>query len=298
LRVLLTGAGGFSGAYVADDLLARGHSVIALTGRHSMGRLGEAAARAKELTVLLGDLADDGLALPDDIDAIIHTAAASPASGITAQQMLRDNAVATARLVRYAVQRGVDSFVYYSSLSVYGRIETPLVDPATPMVDPDVYGQTKRLGELMLQEASGSFRSVAIRLPGILGAGSVRNWMTGVLAAARQDQDIPIFNPDAPFNNAVHVTELASFASRLLETSGWSGFIPVTVGARGAITVEQAVRLIMNATCSRGRIIAKGNRSPCFMISNEGAFTLGYAPSEINNLLLRFVAENHDLSTY
>src|SRR5262249_564565 len=147
----------------------------------------------------------------------------SPGSGVAAADMVRDNACATARLLAYAKAAGAGTFIYFSTLSIYGEIPGPVVNEKTPIVNPDVYGMTKYLGEMMLRELPAPARSMSIRLPGVLGRNSVRNWLTGMLAAAKEGRDVSCYNPQATYNNAAHIDDLGRFVEHLLNDQSWTG---------------------------------------------------------------------------
>jgi nucleoside-diphosphate-sugar epimerase len=280
MHVLLTGAGGFSGARTARALLERGHRVTAVvrSGRPPAG----------ELEIIQGDLATD-LELPPVVDAVVHAAARSQGPGVTVEQYTHDNVDATKKLVQYAKRAGARKFILFSTLSVYGRIEAPVVDESTPFIDPDAYGVSKRTAEELV--AAGGIPSLALRLPGVLGPGSVRNWLTGVLAAAKAGSAISLFNPEAPFNNAVHVEDLAGFVCDLIECD-WNSADVVTLAAGGQITVRDAVQILIDATGKRSQIVAQPGAKKSFVISIARAVRqYGYRPMEIGALLRRFAAE-------
>jgi nucleoside-diphosphate-sugar epimerase len=294
MHVLITGAGGFTGSHLVAALLARGHSVTAVCGR-SFGRLDPGLHRGAKLTVIRGDLADD-IQLPEKLDAIVHAAARSPVPGITTGDLVRDNVTATARLVAHAWASGAQTFIYLSSLSVNGLIPGPLVDELTPIHDPDAYGMSKYLGELIVREEP-SLRSLSLRLPGVIGPGSVRNWLTSVLTAAKEGRPITLFNGDAPFNNAVHVKDLGAFVGGLLDL-GWSGHDVVTLGAAGTTTTRGAVDILVQATGARSAVSTEMSRRPPYVISIERARTrYGYAPMQIETMLQAFALENQGQGT-
>ena len=177
-------------------------------------------------------------------------------------------------------------------MSIYGRIETPVVDETTPVLDPDVYGMTKRLGEEMLAAESDSISSLAIRLPGVIGPCSVRNWLTNVLAAARDGRDIAVFNADDPFNNAAHIADLGQFAGDLL-VRDWTGFDAVTVAAAQTMRVVDVVRLVVDAFSGRSRINVQSAPKRSFLVSSTRASErYGYKPMQIEQMLRRYAAEN------
>jgi nucleoside-diphosphate-sugar epimerase len=290
--ILVTGAGGFSGSHVAVALRDRGYDVVAVAGRRGKGRLEGVIGHPSRFTIVCGDLADDGFELPQGVQAVVHAAATSPAPGVTDADMVRDNVVATRRLLAQAETAGVTTFIYLSSLSIHGEVTGTELDETTPIVNPDTYGLTKLLGERMLAALAPKMRGLAIRLPGVLGRDSVRNWLTEVLAAARDGRDITVFNAAAPFNNAAHVDDLAAFVAHAIADQSWRGFAAVPVGAGGMTSVGEAVAILVDGAGARSRILDRGTRRPCFTISSEAALARGYRPQEITAMLRRFVAEN------
>lgn len=292
-RVLLTGGGGFSGAVYAERLAAAGLSLTVHAGR-SRGRLAadfEARTGASVVTGDLADLAPEG-PLAGPFDAIVHAGATSAAPGVSVEAMIRANALGTRRIAALAEATGARTVVYFSSLSVYGDLRGPTVDETTPFIRPDAYGTSKYLGELALAEAGEAFGSLSIRLPGVLGPGSVRNFLTGVRAKAAVGEAIRFFGPDNPFNNAAHVDDLADFTLHLI-ARGVMGHDAVVVGAGGRTTVGDAVRIIAEGVGRGSRLDPRpAGERPVFLIDDTRARTVhGYAPMEIDAMLLKFARE-------
>jgi UDP-glucose 4-epimerase len=288
VKLVVTGAGGFIGSHVVANLVAHGHTVTAVVGQ-SRSRLDSLLQSHTRLTVVAGDLTTP-LPLPAQIDGVVHAAARSPLPGVTAYDMVHDNIMATARLLDYATAAGAGTFIYLSTLSVYGVISVPVVDETTAVVNPDVYGMTKYLSEVMLRDLG--LRSMAIRLPGVLGPNSVRNWLTNVLAAAQGGRDIACYNPQAPFNNAVHIKDLCDFVENLLSDPSWTGHHAVTVGAKGQTSVQRAVQIIVDTVGSRSLICIRDASRPSFTISSESAQRYGYRPMDVESMLMQFASEN------
>lgn len=286
MRIVVTGASGFSGSHIVPILLTRGNEVVAIAGRGGRRMVFE---HHPALTILSADLSQP-FALPAAVDAIVHAAARSPAAGVTAADLVRDNAEATRQVIAAAVAGGVKTIVYFSSLSIYGRISDAVVDETTPIVAPDAYGATKYLGEAMLAEAP--LRSLSLRLPGIIGPKSVRNWLTGVAEAAQADRLISYYNPATPFNNAVHVDDLARFTADLIGLPGWDGHNAVTLASAGMTTVGHAVELVVRGLGSRSPLNVVPAPRAGFTISIERARAqYGFQPMQIEEALRKFAAE-------
>ncbi|MEW5723205.1 MAG: NAD(P)-dependent oxidoreductase [Thermodesulfobacteriota bacterium] len=298
MKILLTGAFGFIGRVLLRTLAESGHDLIA-AGRPSQRDLPPAAGAGPPITSLYVDLSRDRIQdrLDGGVEAVVHAAATSPDQGKPLARMIEDNLQATANLVEFALKAGAKKFVFTSSISVYGRVESPVVDESTPIIDPDPYGLTKLLGELILEEASPHLPSVSLRLPGVLGKGNNRIWLAHVVRKAARDEEIPVYHPDAPFNNAVHVLDLAGFVGSLLERE-WTGRQAFPLAAAEPMTVGEVVETIVASLNSKSKIKEVEATRPSFVISSRWAEDrFGYTPRPIRTLLERFVHESGNHST-
>lgn len=281
MRILVTGTRGFAGSHIARALARAGHCVIAAQ------RSGQ-APEGTELRLL--DLAE-AFPLEPGVNAVVHSAATSPQPGVDDAAIVRDNVIGTRNLVEAARRAGVRQFVFLSSLSIYGDVSASEVDEDTARHNPDVYGATKQLGECLAASLASAASVFALRLPGVVGRGAGRNWLSGLLAALRGPGPVSIYNPDAPFNNAVHVDDLAVFIEHLLGSAD-PGFAPLTLGARDALPVREVVERLTKAVGYGGEIRVRPAPRPAFTISSRRASErYGYAPMSIAALLERYAAD-------
>jgi nucleoside-diphosphate-sugar epimerase len=288
MNLFLTGVTGFCGSHIAQRLLREGHSVWALSRRSSSGQATDLHS-ARRLTIISGDLVSLA-SLPPGIDAVIHTAAVSPIPGTRICDLI-DNIVGTQRLVTLAVGADVGRFIFFSSLSLYGEIRAAVADEQTPVVNPGPYGATKLFGEWLLQERAAAMSSIALRLPAVLGRGASRHWLATIVAQARQGREIRIFNPDAAFNNAVHVDDLGDLIEGLLHRT-WSGFDAITLGANGSLPIREIAARVAQAAGASARVVVNPAPRPCFMVSSERAKAVyGYRPMNLSTMLTRYMSE-------
>jgi len=289
MKVLITGARGFIGSALVGKLINDGHHVFACIG--SSNSPISFKANKGNLNILYGNLLSD-IKMPSTIDAVVHAAAQSPTMDTSATSMLHNNIYLTDKLISYAKIAGAKRFIYLSSISVYGEIKAKTVLETTPIINPDFYGTTKRIGEQLLEAEASSFSSVSIRLPGVIGPKSVRNWMTHVMHAARNGDMVLVYNPYEDFNNAAHVEDVGDFVSSLISTE-WHGSEVVNIGALGKIPVLEAMQIIVNGFGGRSEIIFEPSTKSSFTISSEKAVNeFRYKPMRIDAMLRRFVKEN------
>jgi nucleoside-diphosphate-sugar epimerase len=152
LAIAVTGATGFAGRHVVDELLKRGHRVTALVRRP-----GHAGLPA-EIRLVGGDLSDAGAlaGLVAGADAVIHLAGAITGLRPADYHLVnREGALAVARAARGA---GVSRFIHVSSLSA----REPSVSH---------YGASKAAGEVAVRDAFGPAGLLTVRPPAIYGPG-------------------------------------------------------------------------------------------------------------------------------
>lgn len=166
MKVLLTGASGFVGSALCDELTLQGHEVFALMrGTSSLAHL-----RQARFTSVLGDLRNQESlqAAVANAEVIIHGAGLVTAR--SRDEFFEHNAHGTRRLVEAARDHapGLKRFVYISSLAAAGPSEAGRARREEDVCAPvSFYGESKLAGEEFVV-ASG-VPSVIIRPPAVYG---------------------------------------------------------------------------------------------------------------------------------
>jgi UDP-glucose 4-epimerase len=286
-RVLVTGASGFAGSFVARALAQEGHAVVGTYRRETPFLMSLSGVPGLQLA--RADIAD-ALDLPGPFEAIVHAAATSPVPGVSSERLVHDNVQASRALIATARAWRSRAFILFSTVSVCGEVTAPLLDENTPIVNPSAYGLTKRLAELMLSEADG-LPGIALRLPGVLGPGANRNWLSSVADQLLHREPIYAYNLDAPFNNGVHVSDIATLITTLCRRS-WEGFDVIVLGARGSTTVRGAIERLAHGLGVPAFIEAQPSEKASFTLSFQRAVsTWAYNPMTIEAVLDRYASE-------
>lgn len=229
--------------------------------------------------------------LPERYDCVVHCAADVPATCPDPDEMFRSNVEGTRRVLAHAAAAGARRAIYLSSMSVYGTISAPVVGEDTPPAAPDLYGRSKAEGERLLAEwaARTGGAGVAIRLPGVVGAGGRNNFLCETLRRILGGEAINARNPDAPFNNVVHVEDLALFIAMLANHAS-AGSGPVTVAAREPLPMREVLARLFAGAGRPERITWSSGGKP-FLISFERAAALGFQAATVADGVERFVAD-------
>jgi nucleoside-diphosphate-sugar epimerase len=208
MRVLVTGADGFIGAHLVRGLTAAGHDVTSVVFMRP--------ARTKEVRLDLTRSAEL-VALPTDIDAIVHAAGLVDGRASMAR-MTEVNVDATRGLVNWAKARKVGHFVQLSSVAVYGPLllgedrkeDTTRMGLALGLP----YMRTKARAERVIETSGVPY--TLLRPPAVLGPGDTV--ITGGFLEAMRGDGIPLVpgaRPDRRVSLAL-VEGLVELACRTL----------------------------------------------------------------------------------
>jgi nucleoside-diphosphate-sugar epimerase len=174
LRVLVTGATGFTGGHLARALAARGDYVRGLVRDPARG----AALEAAGVELAIGDLLDvrSVARAASGVDVVYHIAALYRQAGLRSDLYHAVNADAVGTVIDAAARGGVARVVHCSTVGVHGDVKQPPADEDAPLDPGDVYQHTKLEGERVARTVATStgVDVVIVRPTGIYGPGDRR----------------------------------------------------------------------------------------------------------------------------
>ena len=265
MSVLVTGGAGYIGSHTVRQLRARGDDVVVIDSLRTGHR--EAVGDAP---LVVGTVSDEVLVSrvlrEHEVTAIIHFAALkNPGeSMVDPGGYFRENVGGTLTLLDAACDAGIDRIVFSSSCSVYGTPTELPVDESAPLRPESPYGQSKLMGEQMLEwfDRCRNLRSISLRYFNASGASATtaigEDWdvsqnliplvMKGTLG---RGPAVKVFGTDYPtpdgtaIRDYVHVDDLADAHLRALDHLASGGATAaVNLGTGNGSSVQE----ILDAT--------------------------------------------------
>lgn len=150
-KVFVTGAAGFIGSHVVEELVNRGYAVTALVEYNSMGSIGWLGSLRREtldhVEVFHGDVRDGDLmtSLMRGHDFVAHLASliAIPYSYLAPASYLETNTLGTLNVLNAARSANVSRFVHTSTSEVYGSARYVPIDERHPLAGQSPYSASK-----------------------------------------------------------------------------------------------------------------------------------------------------------
>lgn len=283
--VLITGTGGFIGQNVAEYLVNNGKEVVGVYHKnkpeHFRGQIFSCDLSRDDIMKYL-----DG----KKVDAIVHFA--GQMRGEKIRDYLDNTIGSTRNLIDYAEKTGVNTFIYVSSISIYGEALSQ-VNEQSDMINLDDYGMTKYLCERLLEDSYIANR-IVIRLPRTLGEGCDLSypWIPKVTGQMLRNEDVYYMNPDLMYNNMLYVDDLSKFLLHLLEERV-TGFERFVLGAKGKMKIYDILCMLRKCLGSQSNLIEKppAGRNKCYAIDSTHAQEHGFYSREIDKIIEDFARD-------
>ena len=213
MRILLTGASGFVGGYLAPALVSAGHEVQAVVRNPGAYRAPDGVAPLEADLERL-----DRAALPE-VDAVAHFAQANVPFPDEAGTLYAVNTASTLVLLEHARRCGAQRFLYASSASVYGLGDRPFTE-ADPVSAHDFYATTKINSEQLVGTYGRFLETSVLRLVAPYGPGQTGRMIPGVIGRVRDGRPVTLNGGGRPRMNPIYVEDAVRAAVAALELEG------------------------------------------------------------------------------
>jgi UDP-glucose 4-epimerase len=295
-HVLITGGAGFIGSHVAELCLLRGHKVT-IVDDLSVG-LESNVPKGAEL--LVGDFRTV------NVDEIVRSRKVSDVCHLAAKVSVRSskdtfiddanvNFIGTLRLIKSALGHKLSSFIFASSMAVYGDSQTIMPQTEDFTTEPrSPYGVSKLAAErdLFILMAGGECRPVALRYFNVFGPRQRVSSYVGVITIfsdlLRKKKTIQIFGDGSQQRDFVSVHDVSAATVSALENSRARG--PFNIGSGTATSINRLADMMIE-------IFGASPTLKTFAPKNNVELT--HAVADITRAIKELqYAPKHDLQSY
>jgi UDP-glucose 4-epimerase len=231
-RVLVTGGAGFIGSHVADALILRGHTVTVLDDL--TGGLPDNVPAGADF--IRGSITDadllNRLFAERQFEHVYHLAAyaAEGLSHFIKRFNYTNNVIGSVNLLNASINTGVRTFVFTSSIAVYGTSSVLPMNEETPPHPEDSYGIAKHAVELELRACQDLFglNYVIFRPHNVFGprqniGDRYRNVVGIFMNQILQRQPMTIFGDGSQTRAFSYIDDVAPIVAEAIDTpASWN----------------------------------------------------------------------------
>ena len=253
-QVLVTGAEGFIGSHLAEELLTAGANVRALVHYNPFGRWGWLHEHAGDIDIRAGDVRDaERVAqVAEGVDVIFHLAAlvGIPYSYEAPESYVQTNIMGTHNLLQAARRAGVSRYVQTSTSEVYGSALRVPIDEDHPLQPQSPYSASKIGADMLALSFHHAFElPVAVVRPfNTYGprqsARAVIPAILGQIYAGSKEIEIGATSPKRDFN---YVTDTAKGFIAIAECDRALGQV-VNIGSGREIAIGDLIELMIEVS--------------------------------------------------
>lgn len=205
--ILVTGGLGYIGSHTVVELQKEGFKVIIIDDLSNseefvLDRIEQITNEKPEFHKF--DLKDNAKTKSffeyKDIDGIIHFAASKAVGESTEKPLMyyQNNVTGLLNLLEAAKENGVDNFIFSSSCTVYGQADELPIDESAPFKTAESpYGQTKQMGEYILQDYAKAYDKKVLALRYFNPIGAHKSTLIGELPKGVPNNLIPFVTQTA-----------------------------------------------------------------------------------------------------
>ena len=263
-RVVITGAAGFIGSHLSEELLNRGYSVIGVDNLLTGDLANIAHLRDRDFQFVRHDVTNY-IDVDGPVDYVLHWA--SPASPIDYLELpiqtLKVGSLGTHKALGLAKAKRA-TFVIASTSEVYGDpLEHPQQETYWGNVNPigprGVYDEAKRFAEA-ITVAYHRYHKVDTKIVRIFNTYGPRmrvrdgRAVPAFISQALANEDLTVFGDGRQTRSFCYITDLVDGIIRLMLSREND---PINIGNPQEMTIEEMAHLIKKMTGSSSRIVYK-----------------------------------------
>lgn len=264
LNVVVTGAGGFIGSHLTDELARRGAKVRALVHYNSRGHWGFleelGPALRKRVKIVAGDVTDPGCVadLVAGSDAVFHLAAliAIPYSYAAPASYVATNVQGTLNVLEACRRHRVGKLIQTSTSETYGTARFVPITEEHPLQAQSPYAATKVASDQLALSFEKSFGlPVAVVRPfNTYGPRqSARAVIPAIACQLLQDAPLLKLGSLSPVRDFNFVSDTVEGFLAVAASKKCIGEV-VNIGSGRGVTVGDTVRLMMKLTGRRAQV--------------------------------------------
>jgi nucleoside-diphosphate-sugar epimerase len=249
MRILITGARGFVGRHLTNELVRTGHTVFLLDQETPPPN--DSDGLGTFIGADIGSYIDLERAFQSSKpDVVYHLAAVTGVATSFEQEesCLRTNVLGTYNVVKAAVKSGASRIIFASSREVYGETRGRSTREDAETKPNNLYGLTKLMGEEVVSWycVTGDCKYVIFRITNVYGPGGEKYGIHKILKKINAGESVTVMG-GKQMMNFIYITDLVTALCKALRARKAENQV-FNLAGPNTMTIEEAVARICTIT--------------------------------------------------
>lgn len=239
MRILVTGAKGFIGQHLCQQLLASNHEILALSHSKTQDKPNNLLRNPNYHSVngnicILEEIMQ--IMQTSKVEAIVHLAAYAPYGHIESlynTTLFDTNVRGTLNVLQSAIRTNCTNFIYASTRDVYGTPKYLPIDEIHPVQPVNFYGLTKLHGEHYCEFYAKHYgiHVITLRYAGVYGPGKNRGAIYNFIQAVLKKQPPNISSNGIQTRDFIYIGDVVSATVKALSVINKIDFDVFNIGS-------------------------------------------------------------------
>ena len=278
-RILVTGATGFVGNSLVEQLVEKGYEVIPTGRTLKPWSCDFIKKNLVEIDLTVNDFPDFGR-----IDCVCLLASRQPYKENEWNKYYEINS----KQIFHFLNADIEQLIY---------ISTTTVNPVNDIPDPiNNYGLSKALGERLLKINKKHFNQTSIvRFPSVMGVNHHGGIINDLKAWIDKDEKIDLYDGGRKYRNILHVNDAVSAILSVVESGkNLSQYEEFEIGSRDSNTLSEIANILirlMDKDIKVNLLEKSTNTNDVYVNNSKAVSKLGYLPKTIEDGIKQYLKD-------
>jgi len=283
-HVMITGAGGFIGGNLSNYLSSKYKIVAYYNSRLGVKLKKKIKIKKKNLKKIKR--------IDKNIKVLIHCASVVP-PGNKQANCFKTNTLMDAALIKAVKNSQIKKIIFLSSVSVYGIKKNRVIYEDSSFSKPDLYGLSKRIGELNFEKISNkkNIKVIVLRLSTVVGKNCHSTFLSRLSENIKTMNKINIYNPKSYYNSCIHISNLNIIIHKLIKFNQKIKFDVINIYSKHPVRLKSIFNLFKQKLNKRVKFNQISSKKKSYIIKSLNAERYNLKFSSTKSNLQKFISD-------
>lgn len=284
MKIFITGSSGRLGRKITNYLIKKNFYCYCNYNKNYLKK-----KNSRFLILYKKNIISKSFSMPLDIDVVCHLG--NVTKGKSQKSIFNTNLKINKKIFEIIKKhKNIKKMIYFSTVAVYGKKNRNSVNEKVKFLNEDLYAKSKFKSEKIFNKLK-KIKIYNIRIPGVLGTGNERNFLSNLIFNINKNIKITLVNPKNLFNNVILVDTLCAFVLKLIKNNFKSGTI--ILGSSKPITISKITKILIKLLKSKSKIIWKIKKQGFYLNISKAVKNYDFKTKTTTSVIKKYITNEY-----